>query len=144
MFCACDVRWRDGNNFNVWQDVFRPTITNHVPYHLMQKVWERGMDEQLTPDAWASIWKNKTKISNSVSSSPIYNTFMSQFTHLQYSTTWASVSRVSIHNPFLACSQNVPHTQNSVWSDMAQILVYSMSNTCYDWFSLHGNVEQMK
>eukprot|EP00063_Salmo_salar_P054173 XP_014029008.1 PREDICTED: DNA-binding protein SATB2-like isoform X5 [Salmo salar] len=47
------------------QDVFRPTITNHVPCHLMQKVWERGMDEQLTPDAWASIWKNKTKISNS-------------------------------------------------------------------------------
>uniref|UniRef100_A0A673XX28 One cut domain family member n=1 Tax=Salmo trutta TaxID=8032 RepID=A0A673XX28_SALTR len=51
--------------FNRTQDVFRPTITNHVPCHLMQKVWERGMDEQLTPDAWASIWKNKTKISNS-------------------------------------------------------------------------------
>ncbi|XP_041700734.1 DNA-binding protein SATB2 isoform X2 [Coregonus clupeaformis] len=47
------------------QDVFRPTITNHVPCHLMQKVWERGMDEQLTPDPWTSIWKNKTKISNS-------------------------------------------------------------------------------
>ncbi|KAM9448563.1 DNA-binding protein SATB2-like isoform 5-T6 [Salvelinus alpinus] len=51
--------------FNRTQDVFRPTITNHVPCHLMQKVWERGLDEQLTPDAWASIWKNKTKISNS-------------------------------------------------------------------------------
>uniref|UniRef100_A0A3P8ZKN9 One cut domain family member n=1 Tax=Esox lucius TaxID=8010 RepID=A0A3P8ZKN9_ESOLU len=51
--------------FNRTQDIFRPTITNHVPCHLMQKVWERGMDEQLTPDAWASIWKNKTKISNS-------------------------------------------------------------------------------
>ncbi|XP_031441242.1 DNA-binding protein SATB2 isoform X2 [Clupea harengus] len=32
---------------------------------LSQKVWERGIDEQLTPDAWASIWKNKNKISNS-------------------------------------------------------------------------------
>lgn len=32
----------------------------------MQKVWERSIDEQLTPDAWASIWKNKTKITNSV------------------------------------------------------------------------------
>ncbi|XP_017562029.1 DNA-binding protein SATB2 isoform X1 [Pygocentrus nattereri] len=32
---------------------------------LSQKVWERSMDEQLTPDAWASIWKNKTKITNS-------------------------------------------------------------------------------
>ncbi|KAM4609125.1 DNA-binding protein SATB2 isoform 2-T2 [Polymixia lowei] len=32
---------------------------------LSQKVWERSLDEQLTPDAWASIWKNKTKISNS-------------------------------------------------------------------------------
>ncbi|XP_028847951.1 DNA-binding protein SATB2 [Denticeps clupeoides] len=32
---------------------------------LSQKVWERGMDEQLNPDAWASIWKNKNKISNS-------------------------------------------------------------------------------
>ncbi|KAA8593100.1 hypothetical protein FQN60_018555, partial [Etheostoma spectabile] len=29
------------------------------------KVWERGMDDQITPDTWASIWKNKTKISNS-------------------------------------------------------------------------------
>ncbi|KAL0963960.1 hypothetical protein UPYG_G00315800 [Umbra pygmaea] len=47
------------------QDAFRPTITNHVPCHFMQKVWERSMDEQLTPDTWASIWKNKTKISNS-------------------------------------------------------------------------------
>ncbi|XP_042162554.1 DNA-binding protein SATB2 isoform X1 [Oncorhynchus tshawytscha] len=46
------------------QDLFRPTITNHVPYHLMQKVWERGLDEQLTPDAWAAIWKNKTKASS--------------------------------------------------------------------------------
>nr|XP_020493455.1 DNA-binding protein SATB2 isoform X2 [Labrus bergylta] len=32
---------------------------------LSQKVWERGLDDQLTPDTWASIWKNKTKISNS-------------------------------------------------------------------------------
>ncbi|XP_063070191.1 DNA-binding protein SATB2 isoform X3 [Engraulis encrasicolus] len=32
---------------------------------LSQKVWERGIDEQLTPDTWASIWKNKNKISNS-------------------------------------------------------------------------------
>ncbi|XP_032371134.1 DNA-binding protein SATB2 isoform X4 [Etheostoma spectabile] len=32
---------------------------------LSQKVWERGMDDQITPDTWASIWKNKTKISNS-------------------------------------------------------------------------------
>ncbi len=32
----------------------------------MQKVWERSIDEQLTPDAWASIWKNKTKITISV------------------------------------------------------------------------------
>ncbi|XP_076120068.1 DNA-binding protein SATB2 isoform X2 [Alosa pseudoharengus] len=31
----------------------------------VQKVWERSIDEQLTPDAWASIWKNKNKISNS-------------------------------------------------------------------------------
>uniref|UniRef100_A0A668B047 DNA-binding protein SATB n=1 Tax=Myripristis murdjan TaxID=586833 RepID=A0A668B047_9TELE len=35
---------------------------------LSQKVWERSLDDQLTPDTWASIWKNKTKISNSVSS----------------------------------------------------------------------------
>ncbi|KAL2081239.1 hypothetical protein ACEWY4_023092 [Coilia grayii] len=32
---------------------------------LSQKAWERGIDEQLTPDTWASIWKNKNKISNS-------------------------------------------------------------------------------
>ncbi|XP_054471264.1 DNA-binding protein SATB2 [Anoplopoma fimbria] len=32
---------------------------------LPQKVWERGMEDQITPDTWASIWKNKTKISNS-------------------------------------------------------------------------------
>ncbi|CAJ1078948.1 DNA-binding protein SATB2 isoform X1 [Xyrichtys novacula] len=32
---------------------------------LSQKVWERSLDEQITPDTWASIWKNKTKISNS-------------------------------------------------------------------------------
>ncbi|XP_003961743.1 DNA-binding protein SATB2 isoform X2 [Takifugu rubripes] len=31
---------------------------------LSQKVWERTLDEQITPDSWASIWKNKTKISN--------------------------------------------------------------------------------
>ncbi|XP_019910566.1 DNA-binding protein SATB2 isoform X3 [Esox lucius] len=41
-----------------------PTSSPGGP-RLSQKVWERGMDEQLTPDAWASIWKNKTKISNS-------------------------------------------------------------------------------
>lgn len=35
-------------------------------FYSMQKVWERSMDEQLTPDAWASIWKNKNKITNSV------------------------------------------------------------------------------
>ncbi|XP_076011652.1 DNA-binding protein SATB2 isoform X2 [Genypterus blacodes] len=32
---------------------------------LSQKVWERGLDDQITPDTWASIWKNKTKIVNS-------------------------------------------------------------------------------
>ncbi|XP_035506961.1 DNA-binding protein SATB2 isoform X2 [Scophthalmus maximus] len=32
---------------------------------LSQKVWERSLDDQITPDTWASIWKNKTKISNS-------------------------------------------------------------------------------
>ncbi|KAM8857561.1 DNA-binding protein SATB2 [Synchiropus picturatus] len=32
---------------------------------LPQKVWERGLDDQITPDTWASIWKNKTKMSNS-------------------------------------------------------------------------------
>ncbi|XP_061579173.1 DNA-binding protein SATB2 isoform X2 [Cololabis saira] len=32
---------------------------------LSQKVWERSLDDQITSDTWASIWKNKTKISNS-------------------------------------------------------------------------------
>ncbi|XP_062288291.1 DNA-binding protein SATB2 isoform X3 [Scomber scombrus] len=32
---------------------------------LSQKVWERSLEDQITPDTWASIWKNKTKISNS-------------------------------------------------------------------------------
>ncbi|XP_033843255.2 DNA-binding protein SATB2 isoform X1 [Periophthalmus magnuspinnatus] len=32
---------------------------------MSQKVWERSLDEQINPDTWASIWKNKTKISNS-------------------------------------------------------------------------------
>ncbi|XP_019723283.1 DNA-binding protein SATB2 isoform X2 [Hippocampus comes] len=32
---------------------------------LSQKVWERSLDEQITPDTWASIWKNKNKIANS-------------------------------------------------------------------------------
>ncbi|XP_060785471.1 DNA-binding protein SATB2 isoform X2 [Neoarius graeffei] len=36
-----------------------------VAFNRTQKVWERSMDEQLTPDAWASIWKNKNKITNS-------------------------------------------------------------------------------
>ncbi|XP_027035432.1 DNA-binding protein SATB2 isoform X2 [Tachysurus fulvidraco] len=36
-----------------------------VAFNRTQKVWERNMDEQLTPDAWASIWKNKNKIINS-------------------------------------------------------------------------------
>ncbi|XP_063744286.1 DNA-binding protein SATB2 isoform X3 [Eleginops maclovinus] len=31
----------------------------------LSQVWERGLDDQITPDTWASIWKNKTKISNS-------------------------------------------------------------------------------
>ncbi|XP_078118750.1 DNA-binding protein SATB2 isoform X2 [Sander vitreus] len=39
--------------------------SNPGPPRLSQKVWERGMDDQITPDTWASIWKNKTKISNS-------------------------------------------------------------------------------
>ncbi|XP_016382838.1 DNA-binding protein SATB2-like [Sinocyclocheilus rhinocerous] len=44
-----------------------PPSTNPSPgcTRLSQKVWERSIDEQLTPDAWASIWKNKTKITNS-------------------------------------------------------------------------------
>uniref|UniRef100_A0A3P9IRC8 DNA-binding protein SATB n=1 Tax=Oryzias latipes TaxID=8090 RepID=A0A3P9IRC8_ORYLA len=32
---------------------------------LSQKVWDRSLDEQITPDSWASIWKNKTKIPSS-------------------------------------------------------------------------------
>lgn len=32
---------------------------------MSQKVWERSLDDQINPDTWASIWKNKTKISNS-------------------------------------------------------------------------------
>ncbi|KAL6100495.1 satb2 [Pungitius sinensis] len=39
--------------------------SNPGPPRLPQKVWERGLDDQITPDTWASIWKNKTKISNS-------------------------------------------------------------------------------
>ncbi|XP_026882068.1 DNA-binding protein SATB2 [Electrophorus electricus] len=44
-----------------------PPTSNSNPggNRLSQKVWERSMDEQLAPDAWASIWKNKTKIANS-------------------------------------------------------------------------------
>ncbi|XP_076857771.1 LOW QUALITY PROTEIN: DNA-binding protein SATB2 [Brachyhypopomus gauderio] len=44
-----------------------PPTSNSSPggTRLSQKVWERSIDEQLTPDAWASIWKNKTKIANS-------------------------------------------------------------------------------
>ncbi|XP_029315730.1 DNA-binding protein SATB2 isoform X5 [Cottoperca gobio] len=38
--------------------------SNPGPPRLSQ-VWERGMEDQITPDTWASIWKNKTKISNS-------------------------------------------------------------------------------
>ncbi|XP_068185793.1 DNA-binding protein SATB2 isoform X2 [Antennarius striatus] len=36
---------------------------------LSQKVWERSLEDQITPDTWASIWKNKTKMSNSPKSS---------------------------------------------------------------------------
>ncbi|XP_017276689.1 DNA-binding protein SATB2 [Kryptolebias marmoratus] len=32
---------------------------------LSQKGWERSLDDQIAPDTWASIWKNKIKISNS-------------------------------------------------------------------------------
>ncbi|XP_074513708.1 DNA-binding protein SATB2 isoform X1 [Sebastes fasciatus] len=39
--------------------------SNPGPPRLSQKVWERGLDDQITPDTWASIWKNKAKISNS-------------------------------------------------------------------------------
>ncbi|KAM8855807.1 DNA-binding protein SATB2 isoform 3-T3 [Spinachia spinachia] len=39
--------------------------SNPGPPRLPQKVWERGLDDQITPDTWASIWKNKTKMSNS-------------------------------------------------------------------------------
>ncbi|XP_031729176.1 DNA-binding protein SATB2 isoform X4 [Anarrhichthys ocellatus] len=40
--------------------------SNPGPPRLPQKVWECGrLDDQITPDTWASIWKNKTKISNS-------------------------------------------------------------------------------
>ncbi|XP_058249422.1 DNA-binding protein SATB2 isoform X2 [Hemibagrus wyckioides] len=44
-----------------------PPNSNSSPggNRLSQKVWERNIDEQLTPDAWASIWKNKNKITNS-------------------------------------------------------------------------------
>ncbi|KAK5889908.1 hypothetical protein CesoFtcFv8_013483 [Champsocephalus esox] len=30
----------------------------------LSQVWERGLEDQLTPDTWASLWKNKTKISS--------------------------------------------------------------------------------
>nr|XP_017213189.1 DNA-binding protein SATB2 isoform X2 [Danio rerio] len=43
-----------------------PPSTNPSPGAVrLSQVWERSIDEQLTPDAWASIWKNKTKITNS-------------------------------------------------------------------------------
>uniref|UniRef100_A0A4W5MK93 DNA-binding protein SATB n=1 Tax=Hucho hucho TaxID=62062 RepID=A0A4W5MK93_9TELE len=40
-----------------------PTSSPGGP-RLSQKVWERGMDDQLAPDAWACIWKNKTRTSS--------------------------------------------------------------------------------
>lgn len=39
--------------------------TNSSGPRMAQKVWERSLDDQINPDTWASIWKNKTKISNS-------------------------------------------------------------------------------
>lgn len=39
--------------------------TNPGSQRLTQKVWERSLDDPIAPDTWASIWKNKTKISNS-------------------------------------------------------------------------------
>ncbi|MEQ2229318.1 DNA-binding protein satb2, partial [Ilyodon furcidens] len=39
--------------------------TNPGSQRLSQKVWERSLDDPIAPDTWASIWKNKTKISNS-------------------------------------------------------------------------------
>ncbi|KAK5603978.1 hypothetical protein CRENBAI_025042 [Crenichthys baileyi] len=39
--------------------------TNPGAQRLSQKVWERSLDDPIAPDTWASIWKNKTKISNS-------------------------------------------------------------------------------
>ncbi|XP_064185662.1 DNA-binding protein SATB2 isoform X2 [Anguilla rostrata] len=41
-----------------------PTSSPAGP-RLTQMVWERNNDEKLTPEAWANIWKNKPKISNS-------------------------------------------------------------------------------
>lgn len=34
----------------------------------VQKVWEGSLDEHNASNAWASVWKNKMKTSNSVSS----------------------------------------------------------------------------
>lgn len=38
----------------------------------MQKVWEGSLDDHVTSNTWASIWKNKTKTSNSVSSNTVF------------------------------------------------------------------------
>uniref|UniRef100_A0A3B5MKG0 One cut domain family member n=1 Tax=Xiphophorus couchianus TaxID=32473 RepID=A0A3B5MKG0_9TELE len=46
--------------------------TNPGAQRLTQKVWERSLDDPIAPDTWASIWKNKTKISNSVSYLMVY------------------------------------------------------------------------
>lgn len=41
----------------------------------VQNVWEGSLDDHVTSNTWASIWKNKTKTSNSVSSNnfPVLN-----------------------------------------------------------------------
>lgn len=65
----------EGERDRIYQEererTMNPTVglpasnSNSSGPRMSQKVWERSLDEQINPDTWASIWKNKTKISNS-------------------------------------------------------------------------------
>uniref|UniRef100_A0A8C6WN59 DNA-binding protein SATB n=1 Tax=Neogobius melanostomus TaxID=47308 RepID=A0A8C6WN59_9GOBI len=65
----------EGERDRIYQEererTMNPTVglpasnSNSAGPRMSQKVWERSLDEQINPDTWASIWKNKTKISNS-------------------------------------------------------------------------------
>lgn len=105
----------------------------------VQKAWEGSLDEHNASNTWASVWKNKMKTSNFVSSNSIPD-----LNQLQVATGWLELCVISLSvltTPTLAGSVSffcLEYILSCVYIDTNNRNCVNIASVGYCWYIVPG------